>query len=66
MQITVFISFTNSCLSEIPFEKDMPASMKKGGGIGTRSIAYMGRTVNGTKLFEARDGVFTARFVLNI
>jgi hypothetical protein len=60
------IGITNSCLPEIPFEKDMPVSMKKGGGIGTRSIAYTVERFNGTKLFEARNGVFTARFVLNI
>ena len=60
------ISMINSCLSEIPFEKDMPVSMKKGGGIGTRSIAYTVERFAGTKYFEAKEGVFTARFVLNI
>jgi hypothetical protein len=40
--------------------------MKKGGGIGTRSIAYTVERFAGTKFFEAKDGVFIARFVLNI
>lgn len=60
------IGITNSCLTQIPFEKDMPVSMKKGGGIGTRSISYTVERFGGTKFFAAKDGVFTARFVLNI
>ncbi|MBP1754705.1 MAG: hypothetical protein H6Q59_1103 [Firmicutes bacterium] len=60
------IGITNSCLPDIPFDKDMPISEKKGGGIGTRSIAYTIGRYAGTKFFEAKDGVFTARFVLNI
>ncbi|MDF2907647.1 MAG: hypothetical protein K0R34_2968 [Herbinix sp.] len=60
------IGITNSCLPHIPFEKDMPLSMKKGGGIGTRSITYTVERFAGTKYFEAKDGVFIARFVLNI
>ncbi len=60
------IGITNSCLPEVPFENDMPVSMKKGGGIGTRSIAYTVERFAGTKFFEAKDGIFTARFILNI
>ena len=36
------IGITNSCLPVIPFDQDMPISVKKGGGIGTRSMAYCG------------------------
>jgi hypothetical protein len=60
------IGFTNSCLKDIPFEKDMPLSLKKGGGIGTRSISYTVERFSGTKYFEAKDGVFVARFILKI
>ncbi|MDF2487242.1 MAG: hypothetical protein K0R46_3410, partial [Herbinix sp.] len=60
------IGITNSCLPEILFDKDMPISDKKGGGIGTRSIVYTAERFAGTTFFEAKDGVFTARFILNI
>jgi hypothetical protein len=60
------IGFTNSCLEDIHFEDDMPVSDKINGGIGTRSIAYTVGRFHGTKYFGVKDGVFTARFVLNI
>lgn len=60
------IGITNSCLPQLPFENDMPVSSKKGGGIGTRSIAYTVERFGGTKFFEEKNGVFTARFVLNV
>lgn len=60
------IGFTNSCTTDILFDDEMPVSNRSGGGIGTRSIAYTVQRFNGTKYFEAKDGVFTARFVLNI
>lgn len=60
------IGITNSCLPDIPFDHDMPISEKKGGGIGTRSIAYTVERFEGTKFFEAKDGIFTTRFILNI
>ena len=60
------ISVINSCSSEVIFENDMPVSSKVGGGIGTRSITYTVQRFSGTKFFEARDGIFTARFILNV
>lgn len=60
------IGITNSCLPVISFDHDMPISEKKGGGIGTRSMAYTVERFMGTKFFEAKDGIFTARFVLNL
>ncbi|MDF2538619.1 MAG: hypothetical protein K0S76_1640 [Herbinix sp.] len=60
------ISVMNSCLENIEFEGDLPVSSKKGGGIGTRSMAYTVQRFHGTKYFVAKDGVFTARFLLNL
>ncbi len=60
------ISVTNSCSNEVVFENDMPVSSKVGGGVGTRSIAYTVQRFSGTKFFEAKNGIFTARFILNI
>ncbi len=60
------ISIVNSCDSEVEFEKDMPVSSKVGGGIGARSIAYTVQRFSGTKFFEAKDCIFTARFVLKV
>lgn len=60
------IAITNSCLQEISFEDGFPVSTKKSGGIGTKSIAYTVKRFSGTTYFEAQDGVFTARFILNV
>ncbi len=60
------ISVVNSCSSKVVFEEDMPVSSKEGGGIGTRSIAYTVQRFSGTKFYEAKNGVFTARFILNV
>jgi hypothetical protein len=60
------VGFTNSCIHDIRFENDMPVSQKQGGGIGTRSMAYTVLRFHGTQYFNAKDGVFTARFILNI
>lgn len=60
------VGFNNSCRNDICFEGDMPVSIKKSGGIGTRSIAYTVSRFHGTKYFDAKDGMFTAKFVLNI
>ncbi len=60
------ISIMNSCNSEVVFENDMPVSAKTGGGIGTRSMAYTVQRFSGTKFFEVKDGVFTARMILNV
>lgn len=60
------ISVVNSCSNEVVFEDDMPVSSKVGGGIGTRSMAYTVKRFSGTKFFEAKDGIFTARFILNV
>jgi hypothetical protein len=59
------IGFSNPCLKDIRFEGDMPVSLKSGGGIGTKSIAYTVSRFHGTRYFIARDGVFSARFILN-
>lgn len=60
------VGFTNSCIQDIRFENDMPVSQKQGGGIGTRSMAYTVQRFHGTQYFNAKDCVFTARFILNI
>ena len=60
------IGVENSCVKEIFFENNMPVSMKKSGGIGTRSMIYTVQRFNGTSFFEAKEGIFKARFVLNI
>jgi hypothetical protein len=60
------ISVVNSCSNEIVFKDDMPVSSKEGGGIGTRSIAYTVQRFSGTKFYEAKNGIFTARFILNV
>lgn len=60
------IGFTNSCVSDITFENDVPVSIKGGGGIGTRSMLYTVQRFRGTAFFTAKDNVFTARFLLKI
>jgi hypothetical protein len=60
------IGFTNSCHEEILFENDIPVSVNKGGGIGTRSIVYTVRRFRGSFYFSCKDNIFSARFVLNI
>jgi sensor histidine kinase regulating citrate/malate metabolism len=60
------IAITNSCLKEIPFEAGFPVSVKKSGGIGTKSMVYTAERFSGTTYFEAKDGIFTARFILNV
>lgn len=60
------IGVTNTCMGEIPFEGGIPISSKSGGGIGTRSIDYTVKRFRGTAYYEAKDGVFTARFILNV
>lgn len=63
---TLAIGVTNSCIDDIKFVNDMPVSSKKDGGIGTRSMVYTVQRFSGTKYFEAKEGVFIARFILNI
>lgn len=60
------IGITNSCLTDIPFDGDLPVSMKQNGGIGTRSMVYTVERFLGSYYFEAKKGVFTARFLLYI
>lgn len=60
------IGFMNSCVEEISFIDDIPVSTKIGGGIGTRSMAYTIQRYRGAIYFEAKDKVFTSRFILNI
>lgn len=59
------IGFMNSCIDDIQFTNHIPVSVKKSGGIGTRSMLYTIRRYRGTFYFDAKDGVFTARFVIN-
>ncbi len=60
------IGVTNSCSNEVTFEGDMPVSQKEGDGIGTKSMVYTVSRYQGTAYFEAVDGEFIARFVLNV
>ncbi len=60
------IGFTNSCSDEVTFEGDLPVSQKEGGGIGTKSMTYTVSRYQGTSYFEAVEGEFIARFVLNV
>ncbi len=60
------ISVVNSCSNEVVFRDDMPVSSKEGGGIGTRSMAYTVQRFSGTKFYEAKNGIFTARLILNV
>jgi Signal transduction histidine kinase regulating citrate/malate metabolism len=60
------IGFTNSCSENICFEGDYPVSSKEDGGIGTRSMDFTVKRYRGTSCFEAKEGVFYARFVLNV
>ncbi len=60
------IGFTNSCTEDICFEGKYPVSSKKDGGIGTKSMDYTVKRYQGSSCFEAKDGVFSARFVLNV
>ncbi len=60
------VGFTNSCVSDIPFENGLPVSEKSGGGIGTKSMVYTIRRYHGTVFFEAKDQVFTVRFILKV
>lgn len=60
------IGFTNCCDKEVNFSDGLPVSSKSGGGIGTRSILYTVKRFHGTAYFDAADGVFTARFILNV
>ena len=60
------IDFTNSYIEEVRFEDGFPISQAKGGGVGTRSIAYIVKHNHGNLFFVADKGVFTARIVLNI
>lgn len=60
------IGFMNNCKDDVQFEGNMPISSKEGGGIGTQSMAYTVSRFHGTAFFEAKDGEFSARFVLNV
>lgn len=60
------VGFSNSCVNNIQFENDLPVSAKSGGGIGTRSMVYTIQRFHGSAFFEAKDNVFTVRFVLKI
>lgn len=60
------IGFKNTCVENIQFEDGIPVSSKKGGGIGTRSIVYTVKRFRGAAFYEAKDGYFHARFILNI
>lgn len=60
------VGFLNSCVDDISFVEDMPVSTKKGGGIGTRSMSYTIKRFHGVIYFEAKDRMFTTRFVLKV
>ena len=60
------IGIENSCSANINFHNKIPVSKKKGGGIGTRSIIYTIKRFHGAYTFKVKDGVFLARFILNI
>lgn len=60
------IGFTNPCRKNIRFEDGIPLSEKEGGGIGSRSIVYTVKRYHGMAFFKETDGVFHARFILNL
>lgn len=60
------IGITNTCKDSVEFVDDMPVSSKEGGGIGTRSMVYTVKRFHGAYSFNAKDGLFFTRFVLNI
>lgn len=60
------IGFTNPCRRNIRFEDGIPLSEKEDGGIGSRSIVYTVKRYHGTAFFEEKDGIFSARFILNL
>ncbi len=60
------VGVTNTCVNDVIFEGGMPVSQREGGGIGTRSMVYTIKRFQGAYTFEAHDGLFFTRFVLNV
>ncbi len=63
---TLHIVFENSCADNIVFENGFPKSQKRGGGTGTKSIAYTAERYNGMVEYSAENGVFKTRILLHL
>lgn len=59
------VRVSNTCLSDIRFEGELPMTTKVGGGTGTRSILYTAERYDGTAGFSVAEGQFIAQIVLN-
>lgn len=60
----LLLSLTNPYEGEILFKGDLPVSLEKGHGIGTESILYVTRKLEGSCQFFAQNGIFTLRIIV--